>query len=81
MDRKRTVGKNQGEEWGETENGGYRIEMTETWREKYNAKNTKVKRSAREERRNSLERRSAAEEKAAEKGKNYSRSCSALPSQ
>ena len=49
--------------------------MTETWREKYNAKNTKVKRSAREE------RRSAAEEKAAEKGKNYSRSCSALPSQ
>ena len=55
--------------------------MTETWREKYNAENTKVKRSAREERRNSLERRSAAEEKAAEKGKNYSRSCSALPSQ
>ena len=30
MDRKQTVGKNQGEEGGETENGGYRIEMTET---------------------------------------------------
>ena len=30
MERKQTVGKNQGEERGETENGGYRIEMTET---------------------------------------------------
>ena len=50
-------------------------------REKYNAKNTEVKRSAREERRNWLEKRAAREEKAAEKGRNYSRSCSASPSQ
>ena len=37
--------------------------------------------SAREERRNWLEKRATAAEKAAEKGRNYSRSCSALPSQ
>ena len=30
IDRKQTVGKNQGKERGETENGGYKIEMTET---------------------------------------------------
>ena len=30
MDRKQTVGKNQGEERGENENGGYKIEKTET---------------------------------------------------
>ena len=40
-----------------------------------------MKRSAREVRRNWLENMAAAEEKAAEKGRNYSRSFSALPSQ
>ena len=30
MNRKQTVGKNRGKERGETENGGYKIEMTET---------------------------------------------------
>ena len=30
MDRKQTVGKNQGEERAKNENGGYRVEMTET---------------------------------------------------
>ena len=40
-----------------------------------------MKRSAREERRNWLENRAAAEEKAAKKGKNYSRSCLAIPRQ
>ena len=55
--------------------------LKQRWRGKYNEKNTEVKWSAREERRNWLEKRAAAEEKAAEKGGNYSRSCSALPSQ
>ena len=55
--------------------------LKQRWREKYNAKNTEVKMSAREERRNRLEKRAAAEEKAAEKGRNYSRRCSALRSQ
>ena len=47
---------------------------------KYNEKNNEVKRSAREDWRNWLEKRAAAAEKAAAKGRNYSRSCSALPS-
>ena len=40
-----------------------------------------MKRSAREDWRNWLEKRAAAAEKAATKGRNYSRNCSALPSQ
>ena len=40
-----------------------------------------MKRSTREDWRNWFEKRAAAEEKAAAKGRNYSRSCSALPGQ
>ena len=40
-----------------------------------------MRRSAREDWRNWLAKRAAAAETAAEKGRNYSRSCSALPSQ
>ena len=40
-----------------------------------------MKRRARKDWRNWLEKRAATEEKAAAKGRNYSRSCSALPSQ
>ena len=55
--------------------------MKQRCRGKYNAKNNKVKRSAREDWRNWLEKRAATEEKAAAKGRNYSGSCSPLPSQ
>ena len=43
--------------------------MKQRWREEYNAKNNEEKRSAREDRRNWLEKRAAAAEKAAESGR------------
>ena len=43
--------------------------LKQKWREEYNAKNNKVKRSAREDKRNWLEKRVAAVEKAAENGR------------
>ena len=65
------MGKDQGEEKGKIDNGGYKIGTTkQRWREEYNAKNNAVKRSAREDKRNWLEKRAAAAEKAAENGRN-----------
>jgi len=44
--------------------------LKQRWREEYNAKNNEVRRSAREDKRNWLEKRVAAAEKAAENGRN-----------
>ena len=43
--------------------------LKQRWREEYNAKNKEVKQCAREDKRNGLERRAAAAEKAAENGR------------
>ena len=43
--------------------------LKQRWREEYNGKNNEVKRSAREDKRNWLEKRAAAAEKAAENGR------------
>ena len=43
--------------------------LKQRWREEYNAKNNEVKRIAREDKRNWLEKRAAAAEKATEKGR------------
>ena len=43
--------------------------LKQRWREEYNGKNNEVERSAREDKRNWLEKRAAAAEKAAENGR------------
>ena len=43
--------------------------LKQRWREEYNGKNNEVKRSAREDKRNWLEKRAAAAEKVAENGR------------
>ena len=44
--------------------------LKQRWREEYNAKNKAVKQSAKEDKRNCLEKRAAAAEEAAENGRN-----------
>ena len=59
-----------GEERGKIEIGGCKIgRLKQRWREEYDAKNNKVKQSARENKRIWLEKRAAAEEKTAENGR------------
>ena len=57
---------------GKRQNSNFKIGTTETEVERgvYNAKNSEVKRSAREDKRNWLEKRAAAAEKATESGRN-----------
>ena len=70
MDRKQNIGKDQGEERGKLKLEGARSErLKQRRREEYNAKNNEEKRSAKEDRRNWLEKRAVAAEKAAENGR------------
>ena len=55
MNRKQNFAKDQGQERGKLKLEGARSErLKQRWREKYNAKNIEVKRSAREDKRNWL---------------------------